>query len=466
MTVEPGRMARRLLCGALMAGVCAVDAVTPLGVNVPIVYLVPLLIAFLSESVPTRTVLTIAASALTVLGLLWQSKWNDSWMHGLLNRSFDLSVFGVALVLSIRDARKTRQLRNLRRALDDSSIVSITDALGTIRHVNDGFCALSGYAREELVGADHRIVASGAPSGAFTRELWAAIGSGRVWHGEVQNRTKDGALYWVDTTVVPLLDGRGEPYEYLAIQHDISAQKHAEACLRSQMALEKIGEMAAIVAHEVQNPVAGVRAALQLLERKVSLTGDERCLVRQMIERLDVLGVHVTALVHFATWRPAQMQALALRPLLHEAAMAVRSAGGVSAVSCDIVGPDARVIGDPAMLCEVFSRLLMNAAEAQHGAGTVAVTVTECGHSVSVSISDHGPGIPAALRARVFEPLFTTKLHAMGIGLALAKQLVELHAGEIQIADKSAPGTTIRVDLPRALAGDRLNMAAPPRVSA
>jgi PAS domain S-box-containing protein len=442
----PG-IARPLGYGLLIVGIFALDAVSPLGLNVPILYLLPLLMAFILEGVQRRVVLTILASVLTAAVVPW--KWSDTWLPGTINRCLDMGVFWVALALSIRDARRIGELRDLRYALDKASIVAVTDANGVIRHVNDRFCEMTKYSREELIGCTHCLVNSGTHSKAFMHDLWQTVSAGRIWHGEIRNRAKDGSVYWVDTTIVPFVREHEKPYQYLAIYSDISARKRAEAGLRNQAALAKVGEMVAIVAHEVRNPLAGIRAGLQMLAHRPSLEKSDRDTMGQMVDRLDLLNAHVTDLLHFAKPRSPHMRPVDVRDMLEKIGRLLFQDGLSADVRCQIDGPGVHALGDAGMLHEIFTNLLLNASQAIEGRGTIGVTIAAT-DAVDVLISDSGRGIPPSLHGRIFEPFFTTKSNGTGLGLAIVKQLVELHGGEIEIVASDASGSTIRVRLPRA----------------
>ncbi|TXH00649.1 MAG: PAS domain S-box protein [Rhodocyclaceae bacterium] len=130
-----------------------------------------------------------------------------------------------------------RELANQKFALDQHAIVSITGTDGIIVYANDRFCEISGYSREELIGQNHRIVNSGIHPADFFRNMWNTIVGGQVWRGEICNRARDGHLYWVSATIVPLLGDRGTPEQYIAIRTDITDRRRMETQLSEQLHL-------------------------------------------------------------------------------------------------------------------------------------------------------------------------------------------------------------------------------------
>jgi PAS domain S-box-containing protein len=346
-----------------------------------------------------------------------------------------------------RSADHVKELEDLRYALDQSAIVAITDVTGIIRYANDKFCEISKYPREALLGQDHRILNSGHHPKEYIRELWRTIAGGEVWRGELRNRARDGTIYWVDTTIVPFLNERGKPYQYLAIRYDVTARKLAEEQLINQAALARLGEMVAVVAHEVRNPLAGLRGVLQILSQRLEAQRSEHSIVLEMIKRLDGLNARVNDLLLYAKPRTPRLEAVPLRPLIESTMALLNRDPALTTTTHHVQGEHVSCLGDTELLREAFMNLLLNAAQAMDGRGTISVTITG-GARATVDITDSGPGIPSDVAPQIFEPFFTTKRAGTGLGLAIVRRLLELQNGDVTIRSSSPAGTTVRVTLP------------------
>jgi len=341
-----------------------------------------------------------------------------------------------------------QQLTDIKRALDHAAIVATTDVSGRISYVNDKFCQISGYSRDELLGQDHRIINSGHHPKEFIRDLWHTIANGRVWHGEICNRAKDGHLYWVDTTIVPFLNDRGKPYQYIAIRADITARKAAEDQLARQAALARVGQMAAVVAHEVRNPLAGVKGAIQILMSRRAAGDPDLPVMRDIVARIDSLNDLINDLMLFARPRAPRLHATELRPLVHDAITIARRDPAGEQIDFIVDGDDVVAKVDAEMIRASVLNLLLNAAQAMSGQGRIQVTLVRRQAVTDILVRDSGPGIADDIRDQVLEPFFTTKARGGGLGLPIAKRTAEMHGGALTLECPPDGGTLVTLSLP------------------
>lgn len=341
-----------------------------------------------------------------------------------------------------------RELQDTKFALDRSAIVATTDPAGKITYVNEKFCQISGFEASELIGQDHRIINSDHHPKAFFRELWDTIARGEVWSGEIRNRAKDGRLYWVDTTIVPFLDDQGRPYQYMAIRFEITERKRAEALLREQETLARLGEMAAVVAHEVKNPLAGIRGALQVIGGRMPDQAPERVVIDDIQSRIDALDRMVQDLLLFARPKPPTMAPTAVTTLVSGTASMLQQDPAWAEVEFVLPedGPTLRV--DAAQLQVVLFNLLLNAAQAMDGRGQVMVTVDTADRWCEITVRDRGPGLTDEVQSKLFEPFFTTKHRGSGLGLATSLRVVEMHHGTLTAETGPDGGASMRIRLP------------------
>jgi PAS domain S-box-containing protein len=451
----------------LLAGVFLSSLVLPPAYQANSLYVLPLMAAVFAPD-PALAYRLAAGATAAILTTLLMTPPAQPAAAVLVNRGAALVTVWLTAIVVVRYRRgveansateraladSLRDLQDIRHALDQSAIVASTNVKGDIVFVNEKFCEISQYSRDELLGANHRILNSGLHSTEFFREMYRTIGSGRVWRGELRNRAKDGTHYWVDTTIVPFLDDKGHPWRYIAIRYDITERKMSEAKLRDQTSLVQLGKMAAIVAHEVRNPLAGIRGAVQVIGRRLTAGSPEQAIASEVIARIDALNDIVQDLLLFARPRQPATARLPLAKLVADVIASVKQDPQFAAIVFDVRAPELDIAADAEQLTQVLLNLVINAMEAIEGAGRVTVRpIAEARGTgrgvVGFEVRDTGIGIPPEELGRVTEPFFSTKNGGTGLGLAIVNRIVERHGGTMHLESRVGEGTAIRVWLPR-----------------
>jgi PAS domain S-box-containing protein len=395
---------------------------------------------------PPLPVAAVVFNRLLTMATFWLTAFVASrFRHSERGRLVDQSARAEA-----EDAlrRSVKDLEDIKYALDQSAIVASTDVQGTITYANDKFCEISGYSRQELIGRNHRILNSGLHPIEFFREMYRTIGAGRVWRGEIRNRSKQGQYYWVDTTIVPLLDDRGHPVQYVAIRYDITERKRSEAAMREQTALAQVGKMAAVVAHEVRNPLAGIRGAMQVIGRRLAPDSAEHAIVAEVITRIDTLNNIVQDLLQFARPRTPVVAPVPVDALVNETVSLLKDDPKLSGVAIHVDADAVVVRADLELLKLALSNLVINSAQAMNGEGEIRITASSHDGWHELRVLDTGPGIPPDIRERLFEPFFTTKHRGTGLGLPTARRIIEAHGGTLTLDCPPTGGTIATIRLP------------------
>jgi PAS domain S-box-containing protein len=342
---------------------------------------------------------------------------------------------------------------DIKFALDQSSIVAFTDAKGVITSVNEKFCEISKYSREEIIGKDHNILNSGYHSKDFFKNLWKTIGTGNVWKGEIRNKAKDGTYYWVDTTIVPFLNDKGMPYQYLAIRNDITERKRTEEVIHRQDKLAAVGQLAAGVAHEIRNPLTSMKGYAEFLQL------DEKDPERMeflgiILDEIDRVNTIVEDFMVLAKPKAVELEEKNVVPIIQNVVSLLEFEARKKNVrltfncSQEII----QIECDENRLKQVFLNFIKNGIEAMPNGGELHVKTIIHDNNVHISIQDTGVGISKEKLKKLGEPFFTTKKNGNGLGLMVSFKIIESHNGKVFVESEPNKGTTFNILLPAKIA--------------
>lgn len=366
---------------------------------------------------------------------------------------------------------------DFKGAIDRSALAVRTDARGIINYVSDRVCCISNYSRAELIGCHFGILHSEYKSSELIKNLRSTVAKGEVWQGEIKNQAKNGSDYWVYSAVVPLLDCKGKPSQYLAIGFDITDRKAVEAAQAE--ANRAKDEFLAIASHELRSPLSAILGwvqlarsrklneattsrALEIIERNARLQNkqidnllDLSRLLRGKV-RLNVGRVHLPSVIESAidTLRPAA-DAKNIRVETHFD----------PAVSY--------IVADAERLQQIVWNLLANAIKftPESAPGLLQIQIESNVSGALIRVSDSGCGIDPKFLPHVFDYFRPTdswnakEQHRLGLGLSIVRQLVELHGGTVWASSPGiGQGATFEVQLPSAYStnsSDRASAIAP-----
>jgi PAS domain S-box-containing protein len=367
-------------------------------------------------------------------------------------------------------------VKSLESALNAHALVAMTDKHGKITFVNDTFCKVSKYPREELLGQDHRIINSGHHPKAFFSDLWRTISQGKIWKGEIQNRAKDGTFYWVDTTIVPFLDNNGKPYQYVAIRADITPRKLAEEEIlrlnasleqrvqeRTQqldLSLKELGAFSYSVSHDLRAPLRGIdgwsQALLEDCAGQLDARGKEYLdRVRSETQRMGQL---IDDLLRLSKITQGQLRLgpVDLTSLAEAIISRLRERSPERKVQC-IIDPDMNVQGDSGLLGAALVNLLENAWKFTGKTPDAKIHFGKKneGGSAVYFVQDNGAGFDMAYVDKLFGPFQRMHKHTefpgTGVGLATVQRIIRRHSGRIWVDAKVGQGATFYFTLEKAL---------------
>lgn len=369
-----------------------------------------------------------------------------------------------------------RENETIFRALNGHSIVSVADTSGRIVQVNDEFCRISGYSREELVGKDHRILNSGTHPREFWQHVWQTMLSGRAWQGEVCNRTKDGSLFWVQTVMAPCRDSEGNLVNFISIRNDVTSRKQYEQKLLESAELIELKnrDLAAMaerahrvvddVSHEFRTPLAVIKEFSSIISDGLAgpVTEQQTKYLKIMSSAVVDLNHMVEDLLDSSKLRAGRLRVDRRPQCMKQVFTAGRTTLARKASNRCIVIEEQVEEGLPAVFADeekvrrVISNLMTNAIKFSPENGVIELSAKRGPREgeVTVSVTDHGPGLSQEDINRLFgrfQQVSTARnvsAKGFGLGLSIAQELAWLNLGKLSVTSEKGKGATFSFTLP------------------
>lgn len=353
-------------------------------------------------------------------------------------------------------------------ALDQHSLVSITDLQGNITYVNKTFCEISGYQEHELLGKKHNILNSGNEPKSFWQKMHGTVLSGEVWRDEVRNRAKNGSYYWVDTTIVPNFNFKKEIIGFTSIRTDITEQKENIQQLEvakkaAEGANQAKEEFLANMSHEIRTPMNGVYASLQLLEKN-EMPYEQRELVNQSLFSCECLLTIINDILDFSKIEAGHLEleniSFDIRNIIESVASDIMPTINKEKVMLNVaISNDLAThwLGDPVRIKQILLNLVSNAVKfTKKGSITISVEPLNDNdrHGILMHVSDTGIGMSKDAVAKLFnrfsqaDSSTTRKYGGTGLGMSITHSLVQMMKGNISVESQESIGTTFNINLP------------------
>jgi PAS domain S-box-containing protein len=350
-----------------------------------------------------------------------------------------------------------KALADFRYAITSASIVSIADKSGNIIYANDNFVNICKYSREELIGHNHRLLNSGYHSKAFFKELWQTITSGKIWRGELKNKAKDGNFYWVDTFIIPFIDDKGKPVQYLSIRNDITTRKHTEeALIRQNSALEKtnaeLDRFVYSASHNLRAPLTSIMGLINIIN-----SGENPEPYLAMIEKsVKKLDEFIKDIVNYSKNSRLEIASneIQFEELIQSTVEDLRYMKDADKIQvrCEISGHHP-FYSDQQRIKVILGNLFSNAFKYHdinkpHPYINVSVILTTS--EARMIIEDNGAGIGEEHHHKLFSMFYraTTRSEGSGLGLYIVKEVVDKLGGSITLHSVPGQGTRFELKLP------------------